>query len=325
MVSFTEMIISDKVSKWTEQKVHGVDKTQTLLNPMLEAMKMEGFYGMKEPCYESLLTNPEKLTCLHGAPWNAENAQRIMAGDLPNKHTTIHTDDNFHRVDSVNPIHLAQYNNTCSAEGREKCTLESISVSQNIYGNLDKLDTGYYPISASEMKTKLISRQASQVAAGNEDADFHESDEVGNRCAEINDASIAWAKKTASKSALARYNSLGDQMVTGDDLGPYNAGPLWIWTYMKYKKDKATGTVTVKSPMMRTPTTYLVPAARGFHYCKVLSPFRVIEWIYVDSLYSRDGIKGDYQGQMDDVVDHFFDLADDGLELVDSAISTFLN
>ena len=158
MVSFTEMIISDKVSKWTEQKVHGVEKTQTLLNPMLEAMKMEGFYGMKEPCYESLLTNPEKLTCLHGAPWNAENAQRIMAGDLPNKHTTIHTDDNFHRVDSVNPIHLAQYNNTCSAEGREKCTLESISVSQNIYGNLDKLDTGYYPISASEMKTKLISR-----------------------------------------------------------------------------------------------------------------------------------------------------------------------
>jgi len=34
-------------------------------------------------------------------------------------------------------------------------------------------------------------------------------------------------------------------MVTGDDLGPYNAGPLWIWTYMKYKKDKSTGTVTV--------------------------------------------------------------------------------
>jgi len=129
MVSFTEMIISDKVSKWSEKKVHGVDSTQTLLDPMLEAMKMEGFYGMKEPCYESLLTNPEKLTCLHGAPWNAANSQRIMAGDLPNKHTTIHTDDNFHRVDSVNPIHLAQYNNTCSAEGKEKCTLESISVS----------------------------------------------------------------------------------------------------------------------------------------------------------------------------------------------------
>ena len=76
--------------------------------------------------------------------------------------------------------------------------------------------------------------------------------------------------------------------------------------------------------MMRTPNTYPISAARGFHYCKVLSPFRVIEWIYVDSLYSKDGIKNDYEGEMSDVVDHFFDLADDGLELVDSAISSFL-
>lgn len=43
--------------------------------------------------------------------------------------------------------------------------------------------------------------------------------------------------------------------------------------------------------MMRTPTDYGIKAAAGFHYCKVLSPFRAIEWIYIDSLYDRDGIK----------------------------------
>ena len=107
MVGFTEMIISEKVTKWTESSTHGVVSTQTLLDPMLEAMKMEGFYGMKKPCYESNLVNPEKLTCQHGSPWNALNSQRIMAGEFPNKHTTINTDDNFHRVDSVNPVHLA--------------------------------------------------------------------------------------------------------------------------------------------------------------------------------------------------------------------------
>jgi len=46
--------------------------------------------------------------------------------------------------------------------------------------------------------------------------------------------------------------------------------------------------------MMRTPTDYPIAEARGFHYCKLLSPFRALEWIYVDSLYDRDGIKSNH-------------------------------
>jgi hypothetical protein len=75
--------------------------------------------------------------------------------------------------------------------------------------------------------------------------------------------------------------------------------------------------------MMRTPTTYPIKAARGFHYCKVLSPFRVIEWIYVDSLYSKDGINNE-SDEMTEAVDRFFDFADNGLHWVDSALDTFL-
>ena len=45
--------------------------------------------------------------------------------------------------------------------------------------------------------------------------------------------------------------------------------------------------------MMRTPTSYFIKAAAGFHYCKVLSPFNVLEWIYVDSLHEFDGIWND--------------------------------
>lgn len=132
-----------------------------------------------------------------------------MAGKLPNSKTKLNTNDNFHRVDSVDPVHLAQYNNTCPATGGS-CTLESISVTENIYGNLDKLDTGYYPISASEMKSKMMSRQLSQNKGGDPNADFHDNDEDGNRCADINDYSIQWAKDHVSKSALKRYNALGD-------------------------------------------------------------------------------------------------------------------
>jgi hypothetical protein len=43
--------------------------------------------------------------------------------------------------------------------------------------------------------------------------------------------------------------------------------------------------------MMRTPTSYLIKAAAGFHYCKVLSPFNALEWMMVDSLLAKDGLK----------------------------------
>lgn len=45
--------------------------------------------------------------------------------------------------------------------------------------------------------------------------------------------------------------------------------------------------------MMRTPTDYIIPSARGFHYCKVLSPFKALEWMLVDSLFTYDGIADD--------------------------------
>jgi hypothetical protein len=40
----------------------------------------------------------------------------------------------------------------------------------------------------------------------------------------------------------------------------------------------------LRSPTMRTPIVYYVQAAAGFHYCKLLSPARAMEWLYVDSL-----------------------------------------
>lgn len=49
--------------------------------------------------------------------------------------------------------------------------------------------------------------------------------------------------------------------------------------------------MVVSSPMMRTPQNYIVPAARGFHYCKVLSPFKAMEWMMLDGLYANNGIK----------------------------------
>lgn len=178
-----------------------------LLAPLVEAMELEGFYNLKPACYTSPLVNLEDPKCLHGSPWNAANAQRIMAGDFNgNKKISVNTNDNFHRVSSVTPIHLAEIDNTC--DGSKKCTLESITVTENIY-DWDMMDTGFHPIAATEMRTKMMSRQAFWAAAGIENPDFHELDEVGFRCQEINDYAIQWAESKASKSALANYKENG--------------------------------------------------------------------------------------------------------------------
>ena len=42
---------------------------------------------------------------------------------------------------------------------------------------------------------------------------------------------------------MARYNKFGKKLVIGDDLGPFNAGPLWIWKYLSYN-DNADKTQT---------------------------------------------------------------------------------
>ena len=42
--------------------------------------------------------------------------------------------------------------------------------------------------------------------------------------------------------------------------------------------------VEVSAPCSHTPVSYLLKAAGGFHYCKLLSPARAMEWLYTDGL-----------------------------------------
>ena len=79
-----------------------------------------------------------------------------MGGEISDKNAGINTDDNFHRVYTINPVHLPQVNNTC--DGTTKCTLESITVTENFYNRLSSFDTGETEIGAVEMKAKLMSR-----------------------------------------------------------------------------------------------------------------------------------------------------------------------
>ena len=257
--------------------------TGVFLAPIIASYKMEGFYTFKPPCNN----NPPSSSCNIGSPWS-EHAQQIMGG--LNETARVNDSDAFHPVYQITPIHLPHVNSNCSSP-TSSCVIMTNTVTQNVYEE-EELDTGYKPTSANEMRVKLKSRQSILEAAGHKDVDFNTSDGA-SICKTINQASYDWALKNADQSTVARFQKYGVQMVMGEDEGPFDEGPVWIWTSLSYKNGTDSDgrqICEVRSVMLRTPTDYRIKLSAGMHYCKLLSPARATEWIYVDGLRKYYGI-----------------------------------
>ena len=268
-----------------------VNDADAFFAPFIEAMELEGSYNLKIPCYNSNLVNPDSpKECMRGSPW-ASKMQIVMGGSTADEDVDMFTFDNFHRVYVTTPHHLPQVNNTCPEGGPKPCTLEGLTVTENYYHRLSELDTGFYEQAAVEQKAKMLSRQCVQWHAGHVNASFDDLDENKVRCQEINKVALQWGLDHVSKEALDRYNAKGKKLVIGEDLGPYNDGPQWIWEYLHYTDNKDKTETLITSPNMRTKIDYWEIQVGGFHYCKLLSPYRVLEWIHVDGLQDHDGLK----------------------------------
>jgi hypothetical protein len=48
--------------------------------------------------------------------------------------------------------------------------------------------------------------------------------------------------------------------------------------------DKKADSTEVRAPLMKFSIDFPIKLTAGFHFCKVLSPARALEWLYVDSL-----------------------------------------
>ena len=73
------------------------------------------------------------------------------------------------------------------------------------------------------------------------------------------------------------------------------AGPCWIWASLEYQGErKGEEEVKIVAPSFafknenpypcdeKTPDKkHVLPCTAGMHYCKLLSPARVMEWMYV--------------------------------------------
>lgn len=299
-------------------------------------------------------TCPEQPGCTAGSPWTA-HAQQLMANPdyINGKGILMNTMDSQHIVTEENPsCHLPHlhsgydrdeqytvYNTVASNNpgsgspslclSPESCTINATTITQLIYedgGELDiwridigngNIDTGYYPITATELKSKMKSRQSilqaanNTAAVNNEDGStFDDLDGNANgNCAIINDAAIQYALDNAPKNTRNRYEKYGQKMVTSDDgdkkVCP--AGPCWIWASLEYNGRKKDGDIVIKSPAFPYKNTNpfpcdeklypkddrhgVLPCTAGMHYCKLLSPARVMEWLMVDGLRLHYSLK----------------------------------
>jgi hypothetical protein len=94
------------------------------------------------------------------------------------------------------------------------------------------------------------------------------------------------AKSEAGKATLARYKKRGRGIFFGADFSPLgNIGPLFVKGSIKIQ-DSPKG-ITVSSITISSAITS--PLFPGVHYCKFISPARVIDYIMIDSLKEKSG------------------------------------
>lgn len=284
-----------------DRLLHKMATTQVYLQPLLEAMELEGSYHMGTPRYDlEDQDNTNNVPIVEGSPWAAklqhEFAPRLEAAVYAN------TTDEFHQSWWINPFHDPPfYHPTVNAKptGDNKVELEMKTVSEAVYEKTDYFfDGGFFSNAAVEIRAKFNSPQAILQAAGVSAPAFDVDDNVASR---MNAQTIEWALAHAPPVVRQRYERHGVKMVAGRDI-PHNSGPGWIWSHLHFRRGtthpaepgQATeDCVYIDSHTMITPLDHPVPFAGGKMYCKLLSPAKALDWMYTDSLrpvWSLDSI-----------------------------------
>jgi len=145
---------------------------------------------------------------------------------MATSNVTIQSHDRFYPAANIFPDPLPEIFNTCTKQN--DCMLNISTVSELIYASKQIDDDAFQPQAATEIRSKLKSRQAVLQAATGKMQDFDKTDS-GSLCGEINSAALGWAIEKTPAEVLMRYHKIGKELVIGDDLDYTNDGPLWIW------------------------------------------------------------------------------------------------
>jgi hypothetical protein len=251
-----------------------VDETGVFLSPLMKAFEYEGFYYFKSPCYVKKTSD-----CITSSPFMSDIAQAIL-GDKAN--VNISNADIIQNIDAIIPRdYLPEILNSCN-DGSENCVLRTTTVTEIRYEKLASPDLGASFSSAQSMAAKMNSRQRIYKAAGLDASDFDKLDGI-SLCRLVNIQSYKWALDHVGASTKARYEKIGQPLQFAEDkFIALKFYPAWDASDLEFKANDDSQTMVVTSPTIAFSTSF--PVLGGYHDCKLLSPARAMEWIYIDSL-----------------------------------------
>lgn len=262
----------------TGTAVHdAVESSKTFLQPLLDTYLLEGSKHFNCPAQiggplEKMCT---KDICPSKSEWATE-AQTLISG--------VQNDDPKYKVSISNQYancHSAPdpniNNSTQSKTGKTVLNIDTFA--QGSWETLDAEDTGFVYTSAHTISMKLYSRQCTMIKGeGLWHTNF--SVDMQDFCAMINQNAFENALATADEKTRTRFLARGQNYTFGPDQ-PKSSGPFsWDDASIIFT-DQGDEGVQVSSPTLRTS----MDSDPGcYHFCKLLSPARAMEWIYLDGL-----------------------------------------
>jgi len=258
-----------------------VARTKTLVQPLITAFELEGSRAFNVP---NQVGTPNwecpRGVCPQGSPWVAE-MQAYMAGKNV-MDSGVQIQNSF--------ADLFPFSGG-DREGRKPFvsgdTIQAYVMASNSAGGLGDQDGGDFtedtqPFATGELLAKFVSRQnAGKKLLGRDlpaDTDI---------CQELNQQAYNYALQNAGAKTRQRFDAHGEKMkmvATGYTF----AGPLWVYSQMSLRSRG--GVMEVKSQGLFTGLGS--KEIDGNHYCKLLSPAKAMEWVYVDGLTP---LLGDWQ------------------------------
>lgn len=261
-----------------------VAKAKTFFQPFITAGELEGSRSYNAP---NQVGTPNwecpRGVCEAGSPWIAE-AQKFIAGkDVMALGTKIQNNyaDLFPFAggdrEGRKPFITADAN-----------TIQAYVMASNNNGDLGDRDGNDHskdekPFTTGELLAKFVSRQnAGKALMG------RTLERDGDLCAELNNQAYQYALRNAGEKTRQRFEEHGVPLVFDSTKYEF-AGPLWVYGKMTWtEKD---GEMHLRSRGLLTDLGD--SAIDGNHYCKLLTPGRALEWLYVDSLEAK--LKKDWQ------------------------------
>jgi len=241
-----------------------------------------------------LQSNCNRGYCGEGSDWGRK-AQEILAGIeyFDKSGLNVNSQNSYVILSSLPPfgdlfhprIKVDNTTNLVNFTSYSQCSWEFMD---------NYIDGGFDYTSATEIGTKMNSRQCSFVYGLNrtKDATPLTIDTDMNWCAFINREAYKWALNVTPNETLTRYHDYGQKLNFVNDDVKTN-GFSWTYSVVSYTLNKDTDDIDVSSATMITsidakPVPIFAPDGSDcYHYCKLMSPARAIEWIYVDSLRSK--------------------------------------